>query len=347
MQSSSLDSASPAIGPAQELNTGQRRWLAEVYEANYLGVVRLCTRLLRNPEDAADAAQDVFVIAANSLDPEAPPAQARAWLLTVARNHCLDVLRRRTRLGKALVALGSEPDPSRDVEGAVADRHFVDSVFRQLTLKERQVLWQSAVESRPLADIAERLRLSYMAAAQVVHRARQHAAYVAARVAIVLGALGLGRQRSANGSLSASRVLAMAVLPLAAVVVIQTSSSPSPGTGPPLPGQSAIQPRGAGATTTAATGSAHDPAAPTSAGGGVLPATSIAPTATIPPEASSAVHSLTDQVRHAIGGLPGLPTAPLPSPSVPPVPGVGSVQTVIPVPSVIPLVPSVVPTPGG
>src|SRR2546423_1310124 len=154
-----------------------------------------------------------------------------------------------------------------------------------------------------------------MAAAQVVHRARQHAAYVAARVAIVLGALGLGRQRSANGSLSASRVLAMAVLPLAAVVVIQTSSSPSPGTGPPLPGQSAIQPRGAGATTTAATGSAHDPAAPTSAGGGVLPATSIAPTATIPPEASSAVHSLTDQVRHAIGGLPGLPTSPLPSPS--------------------------------
>ena len=105
MQSSSLDSASPAIGPAQELNTGQRRWLAEVYEANYLGVVRLCTRLLRNPEDAADAAQDVFVIAANSLDPGAPPAQARAWLLTVARNHCLDLLRRRTRLGKALVTL--------------------------------------------------------------------------------------------------------------------------------------------------------------------------------------------------------------------------------------------------
>src|SRR5438874_4872280 len=346
MQSSSLDSASPAMGPAQELNTGQRRWLAEVYEANYLGVVRLCTRLLRNPEDAADAAQDVFVIAANSLDPEAPPAQARAWLLTVARNHCLDVLRRRTRLGKALVTLGSEPDPSRDVEGAVADRHFVDSVFKQLTLKERQVLWQSAVESRPLADIAERLRLSYMAAAQVVHRARQHAAYVAARVAIVLGALGLGRQRSANGSLSASRVLAMAVLPLAAVVVIQTSSSPSPGTGPPLPGQSAIHPKDAGATTTTATGSAHDPAAPPSAGG-VLPATSIAPTATIPPEASSAVHSLTDQLRHAIGGLPGLPTAPLPSPSVPPVPGVGAVQTVVPVPSVIPLVPSVVPTPGG
>src|SRR2546423_3620100 len=178
MQSWSLNSASPAIAPAGELNTGERRWLAEVYEANYLGVVRLCTRLLRNPEDAADAAQDVFVIAANSLDPEAPPAQARAWLLTVARNHCLDVLRRRARLGKALVTLGSEPDPSRDVEGAVADRHFVDSVFRQLTLKERQVLWQSAVESRPPADIAERPRLSYIAPPQGGDPAPQHAPHV-------------------------------------------------------------------------------------------------------------------------------------------------------------------------
>src|SRR2546423_2368656 len=234
MQSSSLDSVSRAIGPAQDLNPAHPRWLAEVYEANSLGGVRLCTRLLRNPEDAADAAQDVFVIGANSLDPGAPPAQARAWLLTVARNHCLDVLRRRTRLGKALVTLGSEPDASRDVEGAVADRHFVDSVFKQLTLKERQVLWQSAVESRPLADIAQRLRLSYMAAAQVGHPARQHAADVPAPLAIVLGALGLRRHPPANGSLSASRVLAMAALPLAAVAVIQTSSSPSPGTGPPL-----------------------------------------------------------------------------------------------------------------
>src|SRR2546423_10771592 len=273
MQSSSLDSASPAIGPAQELNTGQRRWLAEVYEANYLGVVRLCTRLLRNPDDAADAAQHVFVIAANSLDPEAPPAQARAWLLTVARNHCLDVLRRRTRLGKALVTLGSEPDPWRDVEGGVADRHFVDSVFRQLTLKERQVLWQSAVESRPLADIAERLRVSYMPAAQVVHRARQHAAYVAARVAIVLGALGLGRQRSANGSFSPARVVAMAALPLAAVVVIQTSSSPPPGAAAVGPAQSASHQQGAGANV-AANGSPHE-SATAPAGAGVLPAATV------------------------------------------------------------------------
>ena len=320
MQSSSLGATPPAPGPPiHELNTGERRWLAELYEANYGPVVRLCTSLLHNGEDAADAAQDVFLIAANSLDPNAPPGQARAWLLTVARNHCLDALRRRTRLGKALVTLGSQPDPSRDLEGAVADRHFLDSVFKQLSVKERQALWQSAVESRPLADIAGRLRLSYMAAAQVVHRARRHAAYVAARVAIVLGALGLGRQRSSGEPLALSRALAMAALPLAAVVVIQTSST-GPAVGPPAPAQSALHTPGAGAGM-AATGSAPDTAATPSAGG-VLPATSIAPGATIPPEATSAVHAVTDQVRQAIGGLPGLPSVPRVVPSVIPVPSV-------------------------
>jgi DNA-directed RNA polymerase specialized sigma24 family protein len=51
------------------------------------------------------------------------------------------------------------------METAVADRDFVHVVFKQLSKRERQALWQSAVESRPLADIASRLRLSYMAAA--------------------------------------------------------------------------------------------------------------------------------------------------------------------------------------
>src|SRR6266550_9224879 len=307
MQSSSLDSASPAIGPAQELNTGQRRWLAEVYEANYLGVVRLCTRLLRNPEDAADAAQDVFVIAANSLDPSAPPGQARAWLLTVARNHCLDALRRRTRLGKALVTLGSQPDPSRDLEGAVADRQFLDSVFKQLSLRERQALWQSAVESRPLADIASGLRLSYMAAAQVLHRARQRAVKAASRVAVVFGIFQLGRQRAGAGALTAAqRVAAVVAVPL--IVVSMNASSPTP---------------------QAASASAA-PAA-TSRSSGVVPRNPLpallqrgTDTSALPDSvrsgATSALNSATDAVRGLLKPLPSVPPVLAPTPALPSLP---------------------------
>jgi RNA polymerase sigma-70 factor (ECF subfamily) len=197
----------------------------DLYLANRAAVLRVCSNILRNADDAADATQEVFVIALESLDPAAKPGAARAWLLTVARNHCLDLLRRRKRLGKALTTLGPDEGRRTDIETAVADRDFVDVVFKQLSRRERQALWQSAVESRPLADIASGLRLSYMAAAQVLHRARRHAVQAAARVAVVFGIFQLGRQRPGGGPLlTAQRVAALAAVPLIAVSL--NASSP-------------------------------------------------------------------------------------------------------------------------
>ena len=202
-----------------------RIWLDALYESNHAAVFVVCSSILRNPEDAADATQQVFLIALESMDPTAKGAVARGWLLTVARNHCLDLLRRRKRLGKALVTLGPDAGAGIDLETAVADRDFVDNVFRHLSERERQALWQSAVEKRPLADIANRLQLSYMAAAQVVHRARRRALRAAARVAVVFGVFHLGRQRPGVGRLlAAHRLAAAAVVPL--IVVAVTASSP-------------------------------------------------------------------------------------------------------------------------
>ena len=211
-------------------NSSRDGLIDELYQANYSAVLRACSRILRNPEDAADAAQEVFLIALESLDLTTRRSAARAWLLTVARNHCLDLLRRRKRLGKALVTLGSDASRGTDVETAVADRDFVGTVFKQLSKRERQALWHSAVESRPLADIADRLRLSYMAAAQVLHRARRHAVQVAARVAVVAGVLQLGRQPPGGGSVLLARLAAVATVPLI-LVSVQSSSA----TAPPAP----------------------------------------------------------------------------------------------------------------
>ena len=199
----------------------------ELYQAHRAAVLRVCSSILRNADDAADATQEVFLIALESLDPGAKNGTARAWLLTVARNHCLDLLRRRKRLGKALTTLGPDDGRKTDMETAVADRDFVDIVFKQLSRRERQALWQSAVESRPLADIASGLRLSYMAAAQVLHRARRHAVQAAARVAVALGIFHLGRQRSGVGALvTAQRLAAVAAVPL--IAISMNASSPIP-----------------------------------------------------------------------------------------------------------------------
>jgi RNA polymerase sigma-70 factor (ECF subfamily) len=208
-----------------QLDTVRQAWLAELYESNFAPVFKTCSSVLRNPEDAADAAQEVFLIAAASLLPGASPATARAWLQTVARNHCVDVLRRRKRLGKVLVTLSPDNDERDDVASGVADRDLVGAIFKGLSPVERQALWHSAVEHRAVNDIAGRLQLSYMAAAQVISRARRHALQLAARVAIVFGLVRLGRNAS-RLNLSMVRVAALPMLALS-TIAMQTSGTPA------------------------------------------------------------------------------------------------------------------------
>ena len=80
--------------PSVTLGASQREWLAALYQSNFPAVLHLCRSVLKNPDDAADATQEVFLVAARSLDRNASDARARAWLLTVAKNHCVDLLRR-------------------------------------------------------------------------------------------------------------------------------------------------------------------------------------------------------------------------------------------------------------
>src|SRR3989440_11776864 len=126
------------------MSAEQQRWLAGLYEANFAAVVRRCRVLLKSAEDAADAAHEVFLIALNSLAPDTEAKRARAWLLTVAHNHCLDLLRRRRRLGRALVTLGANPDAGSDLEAGIVDRDYVQGLLRQLSLRERLGLGESA-----------------------------------------------------------------------------------------------------------------------------------------------------------------------------------------------------------
>jgi RNA polymerase sigma-70 factor (ECF subfamily) len=220
-------------------------WMAEIYESNSTAVFRICQRLLKDTEDAADATQEVFVRAFVSLKAETEREKARAWLITVARHHCLDVLRRKKRLGRALTRLGAEPVSDGEAERAVVDRNFVQAVLGQLRERERQALWQSAVEQRPLAEVATNLGLNYMAAAQFVHRARRHAFLVAAKLAAIIGfyaavratrrtsiagarLLSSLRQPGSNVSAALASVLAAAVVPLLVATAVSSSSARDP-----------------------------------------------------------------------------------------------------------------------
>jgi len=211
------------------LTDTRRRWLSELYEANSTAVFNLCRRLLNSREDAADATHEVFLRAAASLSEAPNSPQARAWLMTVARNHSIDLLRRRERFGSALTTLAATADDGVESVQAVEDRQLLVAVLRELGVRDREALWQSAVERRPLAEIARSHGVSYTAAAKLLSRARQRALVLATRLAIILGLAQLGRAaRRSNLAHGSQLVAAFVIMPLAMATLVGSSSANAP-----------------------------------------------------------------------------------------------------------------------
>ena len=207
------------------LDDARRRWLSELYEANSAAIFNLCRRLLNSREDAADATHEVFLRAAASLFEAPGSPQARGWLTRVARNYCIDLLRRRERFGSALITLAATADPGGDSVQSVEDRELLTTVLRQLGVRDREALWQSAVELRSLPEIARSFNLSYTAAAQLLSRARRRAVLVAARLAVILGLAQLGQVfRRSNAAHRGQQLAAVVVVPIMVAAVVISSS---------------------------------------------------------------------------------------------------------------------------
>lgn len=63
-------------------------------ELHRRALTRFCLGYLDDPDDAADAVQELFQ---KSLALRVAPRDERAWLLRAARNHCLNLLRSKRR----------------------------------------------------------------------------------------------------------------------------------------------------------------------------------------------------------------------------------------------------------
>ncbi|MFH1810188.1 MAG: sigma-70 family RNA polymerase sigma factor [Pseudomonadota bacterium] len=101
------------------LARGQRRqaaeWLVRQHADTVLG---LCVAMVRDRTLAEDLAQDAYGKAFKSLAGFRGEASARTWLLTIARNRCLDHLRQRARDPWGGVAPEVDGDPDQHPDQA-------------------------------------------------------------------------------------------------------------------------------------------------------------------------------------------------------------------------------------
>lgn len=89
--------------------------LSTIYTAHYPHVLQVCRRFFRRPEDAEDAAAEVFLKLHRVLWTRDEAMPFRPWVSQVAGRHCIDKLRRRKREKSSCVGeidLSGLPDDS-------------------------------------------------------------------------------------------------------------------------------------------------------------------------------------------------------------------------------------------
>jgi RNA polymerase sigma-70 factor (ECF subfamily) len=134
-------------------------------------LVRLCTRLLHDPDEARDAAQEVFLRAFRKAASYRPRGQVFTWLYRIAVNHCLNRLRRRGLVRflslapaadaeeSALEPADAAPDALREMEARASWRRTGRAIAR-LPAGQRAVLALAKFEGMAYREIAQTLGIS-------------------------------------------------------------------------------------------------------------------------------------------------------------------------------------------
>jgi RNA polymerase sigma factor (sigma-70 family) len=150
---------------------GDPAGLARAYDEYAESLYGYCGWMLGEPDRAADAVQDMFVIAA-SLGGLRDPGRLRPWLYAVARNEC----HRRLRAGEAGLdavpgLVGRSAGAGGDAERAEL-RGFVRAAMDGLRPGEREVIELALGHDLSGADLAAVLGVSRNQAFAVASRAR-------------------------------------------------------------------------------------------------------------------------------------------------------------------------------
>ena len=135
-------------------------------------VLRQCACLLRSPHDAEEATQQAMFKAYRALDAGRAPASFLAWLMTIARNECFDMIRAR----KGVEALQTDvADTGASPAEHVERRERVETLkedLHELPEAQRRALVLRGVGDLSHAEIARILGGTPVEMRTLVHEAR-------------------------------------------------------------------------------------------------------------------------------------------------------------------------------
>ncbi len=142
---------------ASRIQQGSLDALEELYRAMGADLVRLATRMTRDPAEAADVVHDVFVGLPAALNRYEEQGQLRAWLRRVTARTVLQRARARRRGDERDGRYATDQSGSTPANEA---RVAVDDALARLPISLRSVVVLKEVEGMSHAEIARTLGIS-------------------------------------------------------------------------------------------------------------------------------------------------------------------------------------------
>src|SRR4051795_9375264 len=145
--------------------------LVQRYQSRLLA---FCRHMLNSTEDAEDVLQEVFAAAFNAMIADSRPINARPWLYRIARNRCLNHLRRPTSAGQDSMDVFE-----RDGGATTADTVHKREEFRQIVADvqdlpetQRTALLLREIDALSYDDIAVAMDTTVPSVKSLLVRAR-------------------------------------------------------------------------------------------------------------------------------------------------------------------------------
>ncbi|MFV2039209.1 MAG: RNA polymerase sigma factor [Acidimicrobiales bacterium] len=165
-----MEAIDPAPSPTVD-SVARRAGFTALYDEHVTEVYRFVHRLCCDRDTAEDVTQDAFLTAVRTVHD--PADVSVGWLIRVARNRLLDVVRRQARYADKLRMVGrGTGEADQGIE--VAERLRMQEALEHLHIDHRVVLTLHYVDGLTIVSLAEKLGRTPKAIEALVTRARRN-----------------------------------------------------------------------------------------------------------------------------------------------------------------------------
>lgn len=140
-------------------------------------VFRVCLGFSRNPQDAEDLSQEVFLKALRKIGTVQKPGALRVWLLRIARNTCLDHQKKARLFGffkRSVSRAEARENPAQEGRANARERLAkLKEAVKRLPVKQREVFVLREYGHLSYAELTETLGLRQGTVMSRLSRARR------------------------------------------------------------------------------------------------------------------------------------------------------------------------------